>query len=222
MSKKKTYIIDPLTTLCKVALLYFLPEGTRLAINNHVLTIQENTQYQWLERLTNSDNRFDISQLNSPIIKAIKWYIVDNSEIAELDDESIENIRTIANFTILGFTKMQQETYKNDQSMGIITQYFINLLNDALIDHFDESKCMQSICQKSNQPTSEYSGALSDIIKKSFDSQTIHNIAQNLSDAESFKESTEKVNALTNCIHQILIDNDRKFVNLMNNINTNL
>ncbi len=60
MTDDKSYIIDPLTSLCKVALLYYFPEKTKLAINHHVLSIQTYSIYQCLERKINRDSRIDI------------------------------------------------------------------------------------------------------------------------------------------------------------------
>lgn len=213
MLVEKTYIIDPLTTLCKIALLHFLPTKTRISINNHVLQIQESTYFQWLERKKNGDNRFDVSNLNTPIIKAIKWYIIDNSEKIQLDDITKESIITIVQFTIRGMTKLQNYTYSNDISIRIILQYFINILQDSLNGILDESKCVLD---------DNRNGILSDKIKNNIDFQTINTIAKNLSDAEKLQNSREDVDAIIDCVHKILINRDIHFVKLMKDVNTYL
>lgn len=214
MTDDKNYIIDPLTSLCKVALLHFMPEKTRLAINHHVLYVQGYSYYQWLERMKNGDSRVDISYLNIPFIKAIKWYILDNTEKAEIDDELTESIRTIITFTIKGLTKLQNHTYNGDNSIKIILQYFINILRDALNGTWNEENCVKIDSNNNN--------ILSDKIKLNFEAHTINSIANMLNDAEKLENSQEDVNALVDCAHKLLVNRDITFVKMMKEINTTL
>ncbi len=209
MADDKNFIIDPLTCLCKVALLHFMPEKTKLAISHHVLYIQGYSYYQWLERI--GHNRIDISNLNTPLLKAIKWYIMDSDDKVSLDIETNNNIRTITNFAIMGLIKLQNCTYYNDLAINIILQYFINMLSDALENKWDETRCIS--IEKNNN-------VLSDKIKTNFDAQTINSIAKMLTDAEKIKNSNDDVIALTDCAHRLLINRDTNFVKLMREFNT--
>ena len=178
MADDKTYIIDPLTALCKVALLHFMPDKTKLAINHHVLYVQGYSYYQWIERMINHDSRVDISNLNTPFIKAIKWYILDGPERAIMEKELADSIRVITKFTIKGLVKLQNYTYYADNAIKIILQYLINMLTSALSSEWNED-----IYVKLDNNNS----ILTDKIKNNFEPHAINSIAKMLTDADTCK-----------------------------------
>lgn len=213
MSEDKNYIIDPLTTLCKLALMHYMPEGTKLGISHHVLHIQESGYLQWMERMKNGDTRIDTSNLDIPLIKAIKWYILDDKEKVELEEETESSLDIIASFSIKGLRKLQNHTYKNDKNIRIVLQYFINLLNSALFGSWKEENVIK-IESENN--------LLSDKIKHNFENGMIHTIAQMLKDAENPKNSQKDIEAIVDCIHNLLKNRDDAFVKLMREANTTL
>lgn len=210
MADEKSYIIDPLTCLCKIALLSFMPEKTRLAISHHVLYLQGYSYYQWLERMKNGDSRIDISNLNAPILKAIKWYIIDNPYKVQMDKETDESIKTIAKFAIKGLSKLQTSTYNNDLTIKIILQYFINILRNALDKQWDDDTCVT--IEGNNY-------ILSDKIKNNFEPHIFNSIAKILNDVNS-ENSQDNVVVLIECAHGLLINRDNQFVKMMKEINT--
>lgn len=224
MTDDKTYILDPLTCLCKIALLHFMPDKTKLAISNHVMHIQEYSYCQWVERMRNGDSRIDISHLNTPLIRAVEWYIVDGDDRIEMDAELIDSIQRIAGYAIQGLTKLQNCTYQSDNSIRIILQYFINILNDAQAGTWDASRYVKT------DPNS----VLSEKIKHNFDANTVHSISRMFDDATRIAASPhdalikggrgviEDVNALVDCSHKLLLNRDHVFVKMMKEINTTL
>lgn len=214
MIDDKTFIIDPLTTLCKVALLHFFPEKTKLAISHHVLCIQDYSCYQWIERMKNGDSRIDISHLNTPLIKAIHWYIIDSPSRVQLDNATLNSIKTIASYAIMGLIKLQNCTYQTDLTIKIILQYFINMLRDALNNYWNEDECVKMENQNNN--------ILTDKIKNSFECHIINSIATMLLDANQPDKSADDINVLIDCAHKLLINRDNLFVKMMKEINTNL
>lgn len=212
MTDNKSYIIDPLTCLCKLSLLCFMHDKTRLAINNHVLYIQGYSCYQWIERTLNGDNRFDISNLIIPITKAIKWYLVENPEKVIMDETMVSSIKTITQYAIRGLTKLLDTTYNKDTAIKIIIQYYINLLKNALKNIWNEEDCFKL----------ENNSILSDKIKTNFETSTVNSIATMLHDAENVKKSQEDVIAFVKCAHQLLVNRDQAFVKLMQEFNTTL
>ena len=213
MTDDKSYIIDPLSSLCKLAILHFMPEGTKIGISHHVLYIQEYSYFQWMERMKNGDNRRDISNLNIPILKAIKWYILKNDERVEMDDEFALNIKLIASYAIKGLYKLQSSTYDKDMTIKINLQYFINLLRDALNETWNEDH----IIKNDND-----NNILSDKIKKNYESNIVNSIAKMLNDTDKVGNSQDDINALVDCIHKLLINKDNIFVKLMKDFNTTL
>lgn len=209
----KSYIIDPLTSLCKLALLYFLPEGTKLGISHHIMHIQGYNYLQWVERMKNGDSRRDISNLDIPLLKAIKWYILDNSDMAVMDQEMIASIKIITSYTIKGLHKLQKLTYDKDKTINIILQYFINMLRDAINDTWNEDNIVK---------IDNNNSILTDKIKNNFETHTITSIAKMLTDAAQSEQSPEDINALIDCVHKLLMNRDAIFVKLMKDINTTL
>ncbi|AKI79516.1 hypothetical protein [Acanthamoeba polyphaga mimivirus] len=162
--------------------------------------------------MKNGDSRVDISNLNMPIIKAVKWYIIDSEDKAELDSETCNNILIITKYTIKGLIKLQQ-TYCTDNAIKIILQYLINLLRDAIDNNWNDDNCVK---------IDNHHNILSDKIKKNFESQTISAISKILTDAERMSGSQEDVNALIDCAHKLLINRDTVFVRMMKEVNTHL
>ena len=133
MADDKKHILDPITCICKLALLHLLPDKTKLAIRHHVLHIHGHSCYQWLERLANGDSRIDISNLSGSLYTAAKWYIVEGADLVDMSEETSGHFRIIVEHSILGLKKLQG-TYDNDVTIIIVLQYMVNLLQDALDD----------------------------------------------------------------------------------------
>lgn len=75
-------IIDPMCTLIKLIQLNFMEENTKLSVQNHVLTLHYISNYQWIVRSFNGDSRNNIGELYNPIMRLIKWYIIDKRKVA--------------------------------------------------------------------------------------------------------------------------------------------
>lgn len=215
MLDDKNFIMDPLTSICKVALLHFMPEGTKLGIGHYSLCIQEYNYGQWLERMKNGDSRKDIAMLHTPFLKAIKWYLIDSDEKAKIDKDLAESIKNIVRYTIQGLSKLQKSTYHTDNGIKIILQYFINMFSDAINNNWSEEKIIP--LDHSNEPN-----ILTDKIKNNIDPQIIHSISKMFTDANEMKNSPEDIKVLVDCIHNLLINRDHMFAKMMKNINTNL
>jgi len=218
---EKSYIIDPLTLLCKLALLSYMPEGTKLRVGNHVLHIQENGYMQGAIRMIHGDTRRDISYLNIPLIKAIKWYVIEGEErIIPADENILEEMRTIVRYAIKGLQKVQTSTYGDDIGIRIIIQYFINLLSNAMNNKWSDEETVKSA--SNTNATDALGSIIADTIKYNYDPITIQSISKMLTDADQKGISSQNINALTECIHKILINRDTEFTALMKDIHTTI
>ena len=175
MSDEKNCIMDPLTVLCKLALIYFMPDGTKLSINHYVLHLQEHTYYQCIERIINGDSRKDISHLYPPILKAIKWYILESDEQVQMDDQMKKDMMIIVKYSIKGLQKLQENTYENDVSVKLILQYFVNLLRDASNGIYSDDNTLKIIGE---------TNVLSNTIKNKYNPDVIKSIANMMKDAD--------------------------------------
>ena len=216
MSDDKNYIIDPLTCLCKFALLDLMSDGTKISISSHVLNIQKYNQWQWLERMTNRDTRFDIANLVPSVIKAIRWYLLDdddNKEKFEMDSDLREAIVIIARHALSGLNKLKK-TYKGDYNVIINLQYFGNLIRDALEDEWNEN----DVIDIETNPDS----TLSDKIKQNFNQQNVTMIGKMLTDATKAESSRENTESLIDCIAKLVEGMDTNFTKLMKDLTTKL
>lgn len=92
MSSVKSHLLDPLNAMFKLALLNMCEPGTRLSINNHVVTIQRKPYIpimQGVMRYISGDDVNDLHLFERPIIKIVEWYITEYIEQPMSTDEDI-------------------------------------------------------------------------------------------------------------------------------------
>lgn len=127
----KQQILEPITSIAKLALLPFRGDGVKIAIFNYGLHYDDpNNQYyiqHVLTRKLRGDNREDISVLNDMIINFLDWYIINND-----NPDSQKKLTKLLILSIGGMKKLQ-ETYNDVNSNVIFTlQYYINLIHTIL------------------------------------------------------------------------------------------
>lgn len=230
MTECASLITDPLTTISKLALLYFLPTGTKISIRNNILDIQTPCLVQSVIRTYNRDNRMEIANLNASLLKAVKWYILNSDEKVDVDEYTSEYLLNIFKYAIKGLHKMQQDTYSDDISINIILQYMINILVSAINNTWNENCCVEI--------KNDY-GILTDKVKNDYDPQIVKSISTLFIDTENnnnkILELTQELNknrkdisldflkneinkhketteTWINCIHKLLNNRDNNFV----------
>lgn len=78
----KHVILDPLTTVIRLALLSFKPKGTKIGINKHQIVYYYPNRFQGVSRFIYGDKRTDLHNLHQPIKKASEWYnYTDNTKL---------------------------------------------------------------------------------------------------------------------------------------------
>jgi len=210
MTNEKSFIIDPLTCLCKFALLDIMPGDTKISISKYVLYLQEYNYLRKVERWWGTDTRFDIANLRVSVVKAIKWYIRCGPEKMEMDEILEESMINIANHAIRGLKKLQK-TYSDDNNILNNLQYFQNLIRHALNDSWDEEDLVESNISPDR--------TLSEKIKINFNPDTINTVSKLLTDST---KDGENVKSLADCIGKLLEVMDDNFKNLMIDVNTKL
>jgi len=124
MSTKKQ-LLDPLGALCKIISLFFNDVGTKFSIQDNVLIIQEPTQYQFLLRSLNRENRENISELFYVIMRIIEWYLMPNNSL-QVDKSVFSSPIYAVNYSSDG-KKTNSINLENDTSSDILD----NFNNDA-------------------------------------------------------------------------------------------
>ena len=72
--EKIDMIIEPLQVLTQLAILSFLPVGTKISISNNILYLQQPTLLQGVVRWYQQDNKDDLFYLFHAIRRYYKWY----------------------------------------------------------------------------------------------------------------------------------------------------
>jgi len=123
--EKIDMILEPLQVLTQLAVLSFLPVGTKISISNNILHLQQPTFYQGVTRWYQKDNKDDLYYLFHAIRRYYKWY-------KNRDDEVFARILELA---IKGIEKLI-ETYNK---VGITTiTHTLNLYKNILEQNSDE------------------------------------------------------------------------------------
>ena len=115
---EKNLILDPLTCIIRLGILYFKPDGTKISIYQNRISYHDPNIFQGTIRWGNGDNRNDLHNLHNPILKAINWY--------NRDDEIIKNLFTYA---CKGLEKLKNSYNKNSIICHSIDRYIYLLSN---------------------------------------------------------------------------------------------
>jgi len=131
-------ILEPLQAVSQLALLSFCPKGSKLAIANNLLTIQEPSWVQGLWRSYNHDMKEDLFFLFNAIIRFNRFY----SFLKEESDEYCDLFELLVQLGKRGIDKLLQTYANTDQPALLHTlQLYRILLEKPVI--FTEAEEME-------------------------------------------------------------------------------
>ena len=132
----KQQILEPITSIVKLALLYFKSDSTKISFYNYGIYYDDPSDnifmYHAFNRKIRGDSREDISVLNGMIVNYLDWYIINNE-----DSVLCSKFVGILKHAINGLKKIKQ-TYVKTQNLNLNSnvtltlQYYINLIVDVL------------------------------------------------------------------------------------------
>jgi hypothetical protein len=112
---KLDMILEPLQSMIQLAILSVKPIGTKLAIHENILYIQEPSIIQPINRWYNSDKKDDLYFLFQVIKRFIKWYNPENNN--KILSTKLYNL--ICSMSLLGLDNLIK-TYNNTDNNSII------------------------------------------------------------------------------------------------------
>jgi hypothetical protein len=121
------YILDPLSTIIKLAILSNKPIGTKLSISNNIISIQEPGLFQSICRYSYNTNKTELQYLYNPIEIACKFYLT--SEYTKQYPSIIQLFQCAQN----GINKLS-DTYKNCNMIRLCLNYY----NGIITNYFDK------------------------------------------------------------------------------------
>lgn len=127
---KQNIILEPLQVMVQLSLLSFCPIGTKITINNNILSLQPPTIVQPINRWFNYDKKDDIYHLFQVIKRFIKWYnnsnsIISNTFYTMMVEQSKKGLDNLI------------KTYQNCEMLTIIP--VLNMYKD-LLNTYDINK----------------------------------------------------------------------------------
>ena len=93
-------LLDPVSTVFKLALLKFKPNGTKISIKNNGISYNEPSYFQGIQRWASGDERNDLYKLYGPLRMFIQWH------------KDYEHLEFLLSTLKNGIEKLQV-TYKN-------------------------------------------------------------------------------------------------------------
>jgi len=215
MSMKKQ-LLDPLGTMCKIIALNFREKNTKISIQDHVLTLQDPTTYQWAIRFINGDGKENVGELYYAVIRIIKWYLVCNDEHKSLlinkhNQTSLSNLDE-KNSCDKYHNKINDDdiNYGNDMSNILTDNYdneHINNHNEHDYNGHNHSEHDQNIINKNNNKIKqkdiehEYSDQISCCSNHSIPttkmSEIDENIFHNISEGKNSEKLIDNLNSVS-------------------------
>lgn len=126
----RNYVLDPLTTIIKLAILSNKPVGTKLYINNNTIFLQEPGIFQSICRYVYNSNKTDLQYLYNPIELACKTYL-EKTKLTKFP-----KLRDLFGSAKSGLKKLR-ETYKNCSIIVITLNYYDSLISNYLNETFN-------------------------------------------------------------------------------------
>lgn len=118
-------IIDPLSVIVKLAIISGKPIGTKIAIINNIIYIQEPGLFQSFFRIISYSNKNDLQYLYNPIRIACIYFL--NSEIVS----RIPNIKILFNNSLKGL-ELLMETYKKFPLLNLVLGYYYTIIKNYI------------------------------------------------------------------------------------------
>lgn len=186
----RSYILDPLTVIIKLAILGNKPSGTKLWIYDNTIYFQEPGIMQVLYRLYYNSNKTDLQYLYNPIHIACQTF---------LSKEIIKQTPRMKDLFICAQKGLKRltETYKSCSIISICFNYYNTIIKNYVDEIYNET-----IFQRDNM-TSLYTPELIQQLNNQWTDQKIKIILDLISFLTNDNMANENVRSLENIIENI-------------------
>ena len=195
----RNLILEPFSCILRIILLNYKSEGTKISIQNNSIQYYDPSIYQGILRSIYGDNREDIHNLYSPILKAFEWY---NTIDSKMNKYFFENL-------IVGLHNLKSVYNPNTIIYHTITHYITVILE--LLD------CNTNIEKFKNKDKEE--SPIIDNLKNIWDKDEIFIIYKNLHYINDTKDENLKKTYIKN-IEELLTFKESKVQQYINSCST--
>lgn len=128
----KSYILDPLTVIIKLAILSNKPVGTKLLIQNNIIYFQEPGPFQSISRMFYKTNKTDLQYIFNPLNIAC---------ITFLSKPFVEKTPRIKKLFLCAQNGLKKliETYKNCSIITLTLNYYYAILTNHIQQIYNEN-----------------------------------------------------------------------------------
>lgn len=135
-------VLDPLTTMVKLAILAFKPNGTKIAIDSNHITFQEPSVFQGFWRWAYGNKRYELHHLLNPILKVVKRYDVSNP-----------SIKLIFQNAVLGLDKLKQSYNNSSSVVNHSLDLYMSIINNVLMPDTKNNNVFNSVQEDDEHPS---------------------------------------------------------------------
>lgn len=115
------YVLEPVYTLFKVAILAHKLPNTKLCIGHGYIHLREPGYVQSLTRWSMGEHRYDVLSLQEPIVKAIRF-------LHDQNNKSLEIILNLVQIGLMSFSKC----YDSDNNINLHILRIIRIVQDKI------------------------------------------------------------------------------------------
>tara|TARA_B000000475_G_C15937939_1_gene423498 strand:+ start:358 stop:1029 length:672 start_codon:yes stop_codon:yes gene_type:complete len=200
--KNKSQVLDPLSSLIRLALLNYKPIGTKLSFYNNTIYFQEPDFLQSAKRWSSGDNRNQIHNLYNPIFKIHQWYDIKQPQFVFILQKAKSGLQNLI------------QCYTNDSStIAHSINYYIETIDNILDDNIKKDDLENT--------TDIYSIKLKDLWSHR-EIEIIYLLLQDIDEKKNNQTKFNNIDSLIQAIESILIGKDKFIYNIVNKLSTSL
>ena len=139
-------ILEPFSTLLKLAIISYKSDGTKIAIYKNKLYIQEPGITQGTSRYVYGNSREEIHHLLKPLMRCVNLYpLDDNPELKQIYEQAI-----------IGIKKLKESYNKESSTVCFTLDLYIQILNQTMeensvhVDSFEKSQNLDDLALSTN------------------------------------------------------------------------
>ena len=186
----KTYLLDPLSVIVKLAILSNKPIGTKLLIQNNVIYFQEPGLFQAFCRILYKSNKTDLQYMYNPINIACLQF---------LSKTFTEKSHRIKNLFLCAQTGLKKliETYKSCSIITITLNYYYVILSNHINQTYNESMFVK------DSFTNYYTNNIIETLNKQWTDEKIKVVLDLISFLLKYNDNPNNIKSLENIMESI-------------------
>ena len=197
----KSFILDPLSVIIKLAIISNKPIGTKIMIQNNVIFFQEPGVFQAFCRYVLNTNKSDLQYMYNPIHAACQHFL--KKEYID----ATPRIKSLFKCAQLGIEKLK-ETYKDYSTICLSLNYFYIIINNFVEQIYNEN-----IFCKDNM-TILYNSEVIDKLNSQWTKEKIKIILDLISFLTNDKMAANNVKSLENIMNNIDLETQELIQNI--------